>query len=372
MKESIQNLIDGGICTQSIIDEVALDLPEVPNMLIVDDEKSLLHLIASILSTNGYKADKAQTIKEACKEISAKVYDIVFLDLGLPDGSGFTVLEKIMSISADTLVIVITGVHDLQTAVNAIRKGAFDYITKPFTVMLFQDRLNTVIDEWKSRTFAKVYQKYLENLVTERTHALRNTVSEIEHIHDVTVLALGAALDLRDPETEEHCRRVSENSVLLGEALDMSGNYLKDLRWGSYLHDIGKIGIPENILLKNGPLTDDEMEIVRKHSSLGHSMIKNIDFLSQASEVVLYHHEKFDGSGYPLGLRGKDIPLIARIFAIADAFDAMIVARPYREALPMEVVIEEIKKCSGEHFDPDIVDAFLTIPIVKIHKVQIH
>lgn len=348
------------------VDQSTIDLPGLPNILIVDDENSLLKLISSILITNGFTSDRAGDLSEALEALSKKIYDIVFLDLGLPDGSGFRVLERAIELSPETLVIMITGVHDLQTAVCAIRKGAYDYITKPFSVALFQDRLRIVIEEWKSRTFTRSYQNYLEKLVEEKTDRLTSTVSEIEHMHDTTVLALGAALDLRDPETEEHCGRVSENSILLGKKLGVKGEKLRDLKWGSYLHDIGKIGIPERILLKKGPLTDEEMTVVKKHTILGQTMIKNIDFLSRASEVVLYHHEKFEGTGYPIGLKGEEIPLFARIFAVADAFDAMAYDRPYRKALPFKKVIKELKKCSGSHFDPDVVETFLAVPVCEL------
>jgi len=353
------------------IDLEALDLPGLPNILIVDDEGSIITLISSILITNGLSSEKAQSLKEAFAALAKKAYDIVFLDLGLPDGSGFSVLERIIESMPDALVIVITGFHDLDKAVKSIRHGAFDYITKPFSVTLFQDRLYSVIDEWKTRTFTRAYQRYLERLVGERTNELRNTVNQIEHIHDVTVYALGAALDLRDPETEDHCKRVSENSVLIGEKLGVKGEKLKKLKWGSYLHDIGKIGIPESILLKHGPLTDEEMIVVKKHSMLGYMMIKNIDFLMEASEVVLYHHEKYDGSGYPYGLFGKDIPLFARIFAVADALDAMIAPRPYRDSVSIQEVFGELKRCAGTHFDPEVVHTLLQIPISALHYIEL-
>jgi putative nucleotidyltransferase with HDIG domain len=203
-------------------------------------------------------------------------------------------------------------------------------------------------------------------LVKEKTDELINTVSKIEHVHDTTVFALGAALDLRDPETEEHCKRVSENSIRLGMILGIKGNRLRNLKWGAYLHDIGKIGTPENILLKKGPLSKEEFSVVKKHSILGQSMIKNIDFLVEASEVVLYHHEKYEGTGYPLGLRGDEIPLFARIFAIVDAFDAMTNDRPYRKALGLKKVRKELNRCSGTHFDPKILKNFLELPPIEL------
>jgi putative nucleotidyltransferase with HDIG domain len=366
MRDSSGKSADRVLAEIQACDGGALTLPGEPNILIVDDEGSILTLISSILITNGYVSDRARSLREAYRGISEKVYDIVFLDLGLPDGSGFSLLERLIETSPDTLVIVITGFHDLEKAVKSMRSGAFDYITKPFSVTLFQDRLQSVIDAWKTRTFGEAYQRHLEKLVRERTAELSSTVSEIEHIHDVTVRALGAALDLRDPETEDHCTRVSENSVLLGQRIGIQGEELKKLKWGSYLHDIGKIGIPENLLLKKGPLNEEEMAVVKKHSYLGFSMIKNIYFLREASEVVLYHHEKFDGSGYPYGLAGHDIPLSARIFAVADAFDAMVSPRPYRAPVSFHDVFDELMRCSGSHFDPEVVGSFFKIPVSEL------
>ncbi len=342
-----------------------LHLPSVPHILVVEDEAGLRGLIASILATNGLRCRTAGSVKDARKKFASEASDIVFLDLGLPDGSGFDVLEEIRSRRPETIVIMITGVHDLNTAVDSIRKGAFDYITKPFSVALFRERLNTVVDEWKERVFTRAYKDVLKKLIEQGEEKRRKTEQQIDHVHDMTVLALGAALDLKDPETEEHCRRVSENSMLIGEKLGIRGQELKDLEWGAYLHDIGKIGVPEQVLLKNGPLDDAEMGLVKKHSLLGYSMVKHIDFLKGAGDVVLYHHEKFDGSGYPYARTGNDIPLHARIFAIADAFDAMVVDRPYRKAMPFEEIVEEIVRCTGAHFDPDLVKVFRKIPRVK-------
>jgi len=344
-----------------------LHLPSLPHILVVEDEAGLRKLIALILGTNGLRYRTAGSVRDARKKFQSEAFDIVFLDIGLPDGSGFDVLEEVRSCRPETIIIMITGVHDLNTAIDSIRRGAFDYIKKPFSVALFQERLNTVMDEWKKRVFTRAYEDVLKKLIEQGEKQRRKTEQQIEHVYDMTVRALGAALDLKDPETEEHCRRVSENSILIGEKLGIRGQELKDLEWGAYLHDIGKIGVPERVLLKNGPLTDDEMEIVKKHSLLGYSMVKHIDFLSGAGDVVLYHHEKFDGSGYPYAKRGNEIPLHARIFAIADAFDAMVVDRPYRKAMPFEAIVEEIVRCSGLHFDPQLVKVFRDIPRVEIN-----
>jgi putative nucleotidyltransferase with HDIG domain len=194
------------------------------------------------------------------------------------------------------------------------------------------------------------------------TRQLHDAGAEIERVHDLTVAALGAALDLRDPETEEHCRRVAECSTRLGGVLGLEDAALRSLRRGAYLHDIGKIGVPGRILAKASSLTAEEMRLVKGHPLLGFQMISRIDFLRDAADVVLCHHEKFDGTGYPCGLKGEQIPLAARIFAVADAFDAMTHDRPYRRALPFAAFARELRVQSGRHFDPSIVERFLELP----------
>jgi len=338
-----------------------LEIPSFPAILVIEDEKCLINLISAILTTNGFTSDKASSIKEAITAISKKKYDIVFLDLRLPDGSGFEIMENIFDVYPETIVIVITGIHDLETALKSIRKGAYDYITKPFSICLFQERLNNAIDEWKSKNFSLYYQEYLEKIVNKKTEELLKKDFKIEKVYDMTVYALGAALNLRYPETKEHCVRVTENAVNLGKRVNCTGQLLRDLKWGSYLHDIGKIGVPESILLKEGTLTHEEMSVIKKHPQVGYTLIKNIDFLRGAGEIVLYHHEKYDGSGYPLCLVGLQIPLTARIFAIVDAFDAMVFDRPYRKAMSKKEAFEELIRCKGTHFDPELVDAFVEL-----------
>ena len=351
-----------GSDSKGLIERAEPDIPSIPNILVVDDEPSVLEFISTVFGAKGILNDTAQSLQQAEEAVSEKVYDIVFLDVGFPDGSGFSILEKLMRLSPRALVVMITAMNDLETAVQAIRKGAFDYITKPFSVVLFKERLDIIIEEWRARIFAQYYQNSLEQIVAEKTRELNETVHHIDHVYDMTVIALGEALNLRDPETQEHCRRVSTNSVLLGERLGLRGQRLKDLQWGAYLHDIGKIGISEKILSKSGPLSKEEMLVIQKHTILGYSMIKKIDFLKKAGDVILYHHERYDGNGYPLGLEGAGIPFYARIFMVIDAFDAMIVDRPYRKALTYAEALKEIRKRTGTHFDPEIVEKFLGLP----------
>ncbi len=343
----------------------AFQLPvsvENPRVLAVDDDPAILRIISHLVGRESFPCDTAACLQEARTLLKSRDYDIVFLDLSLPDGSGSQLLDDPRIQSKQAVPVIVTGEHDLQTALQVIRSGAYDFITKPFTLKLFDERLGKVVEEWRSRSRVQYYQTHMEALVQARTEELRRQNQRIEKIYDMTVRALGAALDLRDPETEEHCRRVSENSVRLGETLGLGPTQLQNLRWSSYLHDIGKIGIPERILLKSAPLDSSEMEVIRAHPVLGHRMIAGIDFLKGATDVVLYHHEKYDGSGYPYGLQGEGIPLAARIFAVMDALDAMTFDRPYRTALGFEVFQQELRDQRGRHFDPRIADRFLELP----------
>jgi response regulator RpfG family c-di-GMP phosphodiesterase len=342
-----------------------IELPvsvRTPRLLAVDDEPTILRMISHLVGRESLPCDTATSLREARAALAGRRYDILFLDLNLPDGSGLELLREPRVRDKRMLVVIVTGEHDLEKALQVIRSGAFDFITKPFTLKLFDERLARVVEEWRSRSSLAFYQTSLEALVQEKADQLRSQNRRMEQIYDMTVSALGAALDLRDPETEEHCRRVSENSVLLGQRLGLGALELRNLRWSSYLHDIGKIGIPERILQKTSPLDASEREVIKGHPLLGQRMIAGIDFLQGATDVVLFHHEKFDGSGYPHGLSGGDIPLPARIFAVMDAMDAMTFDRPYRAALGYEAFLQELRLQKGSHFDPRIVDRFLELP----------
>jgi len=333
-----------------------------PRILVVEDQKEIRSLVGAMLKIRGCSCDTASSLADAREHLSRVHYDLLLIDVNLPDGSGLSLLEKEDPKAKGPLALVMTGRNDIQTAIAAIRGGAIDFVTKPFTVGYFLQRLDKLLEEWRTRTRLQFCARALETLVQMKNGELSRTSRQIDEVCDMTVLALGAALNLKDHETADHCTRVSQNSVRLGTLLTLSAFELKNLKWGAYLHDLGKIGIPELILLKPGELTPDERRVMEKHPLMGYTMIQNIEFLTFATDVVLAHHEKYDGTGYPYGLQDTRIPLNAGIFAVIDALDAMTSDRPYRAALPFSAVGKEVARHAGSQFDPEIVEIFLGAP----------
>jgi putative nucleotidyltransferase with HDIG domain len=354
------------------LQEPADPFPE-PSILVLEDQDEIRTLVTALLKVRNLECDAASCLSEARDLMARRSYDLLFIDVNLPDGSGLSLVEK--KRPDPPLVVVMTGSNDIRTAVQAIREGAIDYITKPFTVPHFLQRVDKALEEWRGRRDVQHYARTLENLVQAKTEELTRSSRQIDEVCDMTVHALGAALNLKDHETADHCARVSQNSVKLGSLLDLSEFELKNLKWGAYLHDVGKIGIPEHILLKDGDLEPEERRIMERHPILGYGMIRNIEFLAYATEVVLAHHERYDGCGYPYGLRDTRIALNARIFAVMDTLDAMTSDRPYRAALPISVVAREVERQAGVQFDPQIVGIFLSAPLstwLVQGKVAVH
>jgi putative two-component system response regulator len=331
-----------------------------PRIIVLEDQEPIQELVAAMLTHRKLPCERASTVAEARRLLERAPCDIMFIDVNLPDGSG-------LSLARDCgpngpLVVVMTGDSDLQTAIDALRQGAIDFITKPFSVDHFLQRVDRAVAEWKTRESLRGQARALEALVRMKSDELSLSTRRIDEVHDKTVLALGATLNLKDSETADHCARVSTNSVRLGALLELSAFELKNLSWGAYLHDLGKIGIPEPILLKAGALSAEERALMQKHPAMGHDLIRNIEFLVHATDVVLSHHERYDGAGYPQRLAGEQIPLHARIFSLMDTLDAMTSDRPYRVAMPLSAVAEEVERQAGSQFDPDIAQAFLSAP----------
>jgi putative nucleotidyltransferase with HDIG domain len=317
-------------------------------ILVVDDEESIREIISSMLSAAGYKTRSASSAVEALAILhSSGEFELMLSDLMMPEMDGIALLERSKEKYPDMPVIMVTAVHDISVALAAIRNGAYDYLLKPFE---------------REQLLAMVRRALETRRLAARTEQLRHAMTELERSYDVTLEALGNALDLKDAETEGHSKRVTAFTIAIARAMSLSGEDIKIIARGSFLHDIGKIAIPDAILRKPGALTPEETEIMREHCFRGYQMLKRIPFLSRAAEIVYSHQEKYDGTGYPRGLRGEEIPMGARIFSIADTLDAITSDRPYRAAQSISAAREEIMRWSGRQFDPEVVRHFMDMP----------
>jgi putative nucleotidyltransferase with HDIG domain len=330
-------------------------------ILIADDEEAIREVVATLLEAQGYQCATVGNGRQALDLLSNQPVDLVLSDMVMPEMDGLQLLSWLRTHDRDIPVIMVTAMHDVSTALEAMRRGAYDYILKPFERDQLLMGVRRGLEHRRLIVENRNYQKNLERLVQQRTAELKNALSQLEESYDETLEALGGALDLKDSETEGHCKRVMVFTLEIAKSMGIEASRLPQLARAACLHDIGKMAIPDRILRKPGPLTEDERTTMRTHCEIGYKMLIRIPFLREAAEIVLAHQEYFDGSGYPRGLSRQDIPLGARIFAIADALDAMISDRPYRSALSVDHARREIERCAGTQFDPEIVEVFLRI-----------
>jgi putative nucleotidyltransferase with HDIG domain len=335
---------------------------DIENILVVDDEEAIREVVSTMLESKGYRCTAVQNGRFAQEQVKKLTPDLVLSDMIMPEMDGIKFLEWMRHYDPEVPVIMVTAIHDISTALEAIRRGAYDYILKPFEKDQLFLGVGRALQHRRLIIENRSYQSNLEQLVEERTAQLTSAIEQLERSYDDTLEALGSALDLKDAETEGHCQRVTAFCISIAREMPVPGPYLAILARAAFLHDIGKMAIPDSILRKPGPLDDAEKKKMREHCQIGYDMLTRIPFLRDAAEIVLAHQEFYDGSGYPRGLKGDQIPLGARIFTIADSLDAMISDRPYRRALPMSHAREEIQRCSGSQFDPKVVEVFMSIP----------
>ncbi|MDD2734952.1 MAG: response regulator [Desulfuromonadaceae bacterium] len=331
-------------------------------ILLVDDEEMIRDLLSSALEQEGYICLQASNVDEAFVILGKQPVDLVISDIMMPGRSGVELLRDLKKISPEIAVLMITGLSDMKTAMECVHLGADDYITKPFGISRVVLTVKNMIERRCLALEKKHYQVSLEFKVMEQTAQIRKTMNELSTAYDNTLTALVKALDAREKEVGSHSERVMNFAAFLGGKLGIAGRDLQELAKGALLHDIGKIGISDNILLKPGKLDDNEWIEMRKHPQVGYAILSEIDFLKIPAEIILGHHERFDGEGYPKQLKGEQIPIGARIFSVVDTLDAMTSDRPYRKALPFDMVLTEIIKYRGSQFDPAIADLFLSIP----------
>jgi putative nucleotidyltransferase with HDIG domain len=348
---------------------ISLNADHPASLLIIDDEPFVLSVLHELLKDK-YVCKTATSALEALEYLQEETFDLVLSDIVMPGMSGLELLEIICRSQTSMVVILISGNLNIQSAIEAMRRGAFDYITKPFNLAEVEAAVTRALRHQGLIKANRMYEQHLEDLVQLRTNELstananlNQTLDKLYRSYRATLRALATALEARDVETKGHSDRVVTYCIRLGAQLQLASPELVTLEHGALLHDIGKIGVPDAILLKRGALTEDEWKLMRRHVEYGAQIIRGIDFLTGASRIVAQHHERYDGSGYPNRLEGELICQGARIFAVADAVDAITSDRPYRQARPFEEAAEELTRCTGSHFDPEIVKAFTTVPL---------
>jgi response regulator RpfG family c-di-GMP phosphodiesterase len=341
------------------------------HVLAADDDPGISRLIKDTLSREGYSCRSCSSGDEALGVLHQEAFDIIISDLQMPGISGLVLLGEARKQYPHSAFVMITGVDDIRVGINAMKQGADDYLVKPFQLDVMVACVERALVKKRLELEVEKYRQSLEQMVEQRTKQLQAAMKRIELTYDETLEALGAALDLRDNETGGHSRRVSLYCLETARAFGCSSEQLKQIARGAYLHDIGKIGIPDSILLKPGKLTSKEREIMEAHARIGYDLVNRIAFLAGAAEIVLAHQERFDGTGYPQGLVGEEIPLGARIFSVADTLDAMTSDRPYRKALSFDAARDEITRESGRQFDPKVVQVFLALPVSLWQEIRL-
>jgi len=327
-------------------------------ILIIDDEMAPRESIRMVLKDR-YAVATATGALEGLKIIAQEPVDLVVMDIKMPRMDGITALQEIKKSYPDTEVVLLTAYASLETARDAIRFGAFDYLLKPFD----KNDILLVVEKGLARRRSNTGLKMERDTLLDRASYLEKQITEartnIMMFYEGTVKALILTIDAKDSYTHNHSNRVAILSSSIASSLGVPQKTIKEIEHAASIHDIGKIGIDENILKKNGRLTADEYEEMKKHPAIGVRIVQSVPFLEDAIPVILYHHERYDGKGYPEAIKGEQIPKSARIVNVADAIDAMMAARPYRGALTMDNVMSELKNNAGTQFDPEIVEIIL-------------
>ena len=329
-------------------------------IIAVDDEIGIIDSLSVFLKKSGYQLTGVTDPIKAIEMAKQEHYDIMLLDYIMSPIHGDKVVEEIRKFDSEIYIILLTGHKDLVPPLETIKKLAIQsYCEKSDKfdqlLLLIESGIKSVD---QMRTIREVNEK------------LKKSNEQIERAYLESIQTLRYTVEAKDRYTRGHSDRVSDYAMLLGERLNLSTREVKTLKVGGLFHDIGKIGIPDHILLKEGSLSPEEFKEIKKHPEIGKRILKNATIFNDIIPIVYYHHEKYDGSGYPEGLKGEEIPYLARITTIVDTFDAMTSSRSYRKAIPIERVIEEIKKNAGTQFDPKITEVFLDILRNEYDKIR--
>lgn len=328
-------------------------------ILVVDDEASINSLVKEVLSPEGYSVTGVRTARAALSFLRRQRPGLLLTDVRMPGEDGLWLLRVLRSQYPEIPVVMMTGLDDIRTAVSCLRDGAADYLSKPLDVDELRISVRRALHRYHLETENLKYKRGLEEMVLDRTREMRRALHQKEEACNLLLEALVSALDAREQDTHHHSLRVASYTAAMMREAGAEEELVVEAYKGALLHDVGKIGIPDAILLKPGPLTEAEWEIMRTHPEIGARILEGIPFLAAARRIVLTHHERWDGLGYPCRLAGEQIPLGSRVFAVADTFDAMTTHRPYRGPLPLTAVVDEVRRCAGSQFDPEVSELFL-------------
>jgi putative two-component system response regulator len=339
-------------------------------ILIVDDEVIVREILVRKLESMGYACECCGNGRAALDLIAKRGFDLVLAGILIPEIGGIALLKEAMRICPDIAVILVTSVIDIEMAVDALKDGAYDYITKPFSLEEMSISVSRALEKRRLLLENQNYQRSLEEQVASRTRQLKEALGVLQHTYHSTLVALSRALDSRDAGSDGHSLRVTVYATRLAQKLDLGKPEIRVIEQGVLLHDIGKIGIPDELLRKPGKLDESEWLLMRKHPEIGYRILSSIKFLKGAARLVLHHHERWDGNGYPQKLSGDQINLGARIFAVVNALDDLTSNRSLQDAISLEAALREIEKMSGSQLDPILVDEFLKIPAAKWEEIR--
>ena len=356
-------------------------MEQAKHILVIEDDPMNNRLLVAILTRLGYIVDAAFDGVSGLEKVESSPPDLILLDLNLPRMDGYEVARRLKHSDKTKIIpiVVVSSFAEVENRIKALEAGADDFLSKPVDQVELRARVQSLLKVKVYNDYMVNYQKTLEDEVNQRTHQLRQAFDELKNATEKirqasldTTIRLAQAAEYKDEETGGHIKRMGYYAAAIAKAMSLSPQDIEAILYAAPMHDVGKIGIPDRILLKPGSLDEEEWKVMRQHTSIGGNILSGSDshVIQMAEQIALSHHEKWDGSGYPKGFKGLEIPVWGRICAIADVFDALTTKRPYKKALSVEHSLDILDKSRGTHFDPDVFDVFFSIKeeILSIRK----